>query len=128
MSVAEDHVSYFRDEWALRFVNTCVVTRVTGTTFNDTTGETEETTTTVLNGTECLVRPANASESDFGEDRRQEVDYDLFLPHDAADLEEGDSVVVTSTLGDIPTLTVLRGFQDSYLTKWHYETKVVVDD
>lgn len=135
MSIAEDHVSYFRDQWALRLVDSCVVSRVTGTTFNDTTGETEETTETAYSG-ECLVRPANASETDFGEDRRQEVDYDLFLPYDADiavigdsdDLEEGDSVVVTSDLDpDIPTLTVLRGFQDSYLTKRHYETKVVTD-
>lgn len=128
MSLATSTVSYFRDQWALRFTDTCVVTRVTGTTFNDTTGETEETTTTVLNGTECLVRPANASESDFGEDRRQLVDYDLFLPHDSADLEADDEVVITSTLDpDIPTLTVLRGFQDSYLTRRRYETKVVAD-
>jgi hypothetical protein len=126
MSVAADFAATLaRTEWALRFVDTCIVSRVTGSSFNETTGQTEPTTAQVYSGG-CLVRPASASESDFGETRRQEVDYDLYLPYDAAELEEGDSVTVTSTLDpDIPVLTVLRGFSDSYLTRQHYETKVV---
>jgi hypothetical protein len=123
-------VGFFRNQWATRFVDTCVVTRYDFTmpTFNETTGKTEYPTSTPYTG-ECLVRPASASESEFGEDRRQEVDYDLHLPFDAAELKERDEVVVTSTLDpDIPTLTVLRGFTDSYLTHRHYETKVVTDD
>jgi hypothetical protein len=114
-----------RAEWALRFVDTCVISRVTGSSFNNTTGQTEPTTAQVYSGG-CLVRPASASESDFGETRRQEVDYDVYLPFDAAELEEGDMVTVTSTLDlDVPVLTILRGFSDSYLTRQHYETKVV---
>ena len=130
MSVASSMVPFFRSEWDSRFVDSCVATRYdyTSPTFNAATGLTEYPTTTPYTG-ECLVRPANASESDFGEDRRQEVNYDLYLPYNAADLEEGDQVAVTSALDpDIPTLTVLRGFQDSYLTRRHYETKAVVDD
>jgi hypothetical protein len=128
VSVASTTVAYFRTEWAGRFVDSAVVTRVTGTSFNNTTGQTELTTAEVYDG-ECLVRPANASEKDFGEDRRQQVDYDLYLPYDAAELEESDRVTVTSTLDpDIPVLTVLRGFADSYLTRRHYECKAVVDD
>lgn len=133
MSIASDFAEGLaRNEWALRFVDTCVVTRTdfASPTFNDTTGETEYPTSTPYSG-ECLVRPATAGhgEADFGEDRRQEVDYDLYLPFDAADLEELDEVAVTSTLDpDIPTLTVLKGFQDSYLTRRHYETKVITDD
>jgi hypothetical protein len=97
-------------------------------TFNETTGETEYPDSTPYSG-ECLVRPTQASETDFGEDRRQEVDYDLYLPFDAAVLEELDEVAVTSANDpEIPTLTVLRGFTDSYLTHRHYETKAVVDD
>ena len=129
MSLASSTVSFFRSEWAVRFVDECEVTRydISSPTFNETTGLTEYPDSTPYQGI-CLLRPASASESDFGEDRRQEVDYDLFLPFDAADLEEGDVVVVTSTLDpDIPTLTVLRGFQDSYLTRRHYETKAVTD-
>lgn len=129
MSVPSAHVAVFRDLRADRYVDACVVTRTDFTlpTFNETTGVTEYPTSTAYDG-ECLVRPASASESDFGEDRRQEVDYDLYLPYDAATLEEQDEVVVTSTLDpDIPTLTVLRGFQDSYLTHRHYECKAVTD-
>jgi hypothetical protein len=81
--------------------------------------------TTVYSG-ECLLRPAEASETDFGETRRQLVDYDLFTPWDAAELVPGDRVTVTSDLDPtIPVLTVLRGFSDSYLTRNHYELKVI---
>jgi hypothetical protein len=126
MSVASDFAATLaRTEWALRFVDTCIVSRVTGSSFNETTGQTEPTTAQVYSGG-CLVRPASASETDFGEARRQEVDYDLYLPFDAAELAAGQTVTVTSTLDpDVPVLTVLRGFSDSYLTRQHYETKVV---
>jgi hypothetical protein len=127
MSLPAATVDYFRSEWALRFTDTCSVARVTGSTFNETTGQTEPTTTEVYDGG-CLVRPAQASEADFGEDRRQEVDYDLYLPYDSAELEEGDQVTVTSEDPLMPVLTVLRGFADTYLTKRHYETKAVTDD
>lgn len=132
MSIPSQTVAYFRTLRADRYVDTCVVTRYdfTNPTFDEPSGKTTYPSSTPYSGA-CLVRPASSSgtgESDFGEDRRQEVDYDLFLPFDAADLIESDEVAVTSTLDpDIPTLTVLRGFQDSYLTRRHYETKVVTD-
>lgn len=131
MSIPSSFVSVFRTMRADRYVDTCVAARVTGSTFNETTGRTEPVTTTVYTGG-CLVRPASAStpggRADYGEDRRQIVDYDLYLPYDAASLTEDDSVAVTSTLDpDIPVLTVLRGFQDSYLTHRRYECKAVVE-
>lgn len=130
MSIASTTVALFRSQWASRVVDSCVVTRYdyTNPSFSEATGLTTYPTSTPYSG-ECLVRPAGAAEKDFGEARRQQVDYDLYLPYDAAELEEGDEVAVTSTLDpNIPTLTVLRGFQDTYLTKRHYETKAVVDD
>jgi hypothetical protein len=130
VSIPEAHVAIFRNFRTDRYIDSCVVTRYdyANPTFNDVTGETEYPSTTPYSG-ECLVRPATASETDFGEDRRQEVDYDLYLPYDAATLDDGDVVVVTSVLDpNIPALTVLRGFQDSYLTRRHYETKVISDD
>jgi len=130
MSTASSSVGFFRDQWASRFVDSCVVTRYDfdNPSFSEATGQTTYPESTPYSGA-CLVRPATAREKDFGEARRQEVDYDLFLPYDAAELKESDEVVVTSALDpDIPTLTVLRTFQDSYLTRRHYETKAVVDD
>jgi hypothetical protein len=128
MSIASVHVAAFRTQWATRFVDTCVVSRESGSSFNETTLQTEPTYSTPYSG-ECLVRPASAREVDFGEARRQEGNYDLYLPHDAAELEEGDLVAVTSTLDPlIPTLTVLRGFTDSYLTRRHYECEAITDD
>lgn len=128
MSILDDYVDVFRGLLTGEYPDSCVASRVTGTTFNDTTGQTEETTATAYSG-ECLYRPAGAGETDFGEDRRQELDGTLHLPHTAAILEEGDKVVVTSTTDpDIPTLTVTRRIADSYLTEHIYETKAVTDD
>jgi hypothetical protein len=125
LSLAQSTVSYFRAEWAGRFVDSCTVARKTGTTFDEGTGQTTDTMTTVYSG-ECLLRPAEASETDFGETRRQLVDYDLYLPFVAAELAPGDRVTVTSDLDPIiPVLTVLRGFSDSYKTRSHYELKVI---
>jgi hypothetical protein len=121
-------VALFRGLRADRYIDACVVSRITGTIFNETTGQTEETVTEVYDG-ECLVRPAQASEVDFGEDRRQRVDYDLYLPFDAAELEEGDVVTTTSVHDpELGVLTVLRGFMDSYLTHQRYECEVLDDD
>jgi hypothetical protein len=91
MSIPSGHVAVFRTLRADRYVDSCEVTRVTGLSFNNTTGQTEETTSVVYDG-ECLVRPAQAREEDFGEDRRQKVDYDLYLPFDADELEEFDQL------------------------------------
>jgi hypothetical protein len=124
VSLASSTVDYFRSEWETRFVDTCSVARQSGTTFNETTGQTEPTTAAVLTDASCLVRPATAREIDLGEARLQEVDYDLYVPWDTDLLEAGDLVTVTSVLdASVPVLRVLRGFADSYLTRRHYETE-----
>jgi len=130
VSIASNTVALFRDEWSRRFVDTCVVDREdrSSPTFNEGTGKTEYPSSQVYSGA-CLIRPASAREIEFGESLRQQVDYDLYLPHDSTPIKEGDQVTVTSTLdSEIPVLIVLRGFTDSYVTKRHYECEVVVDD
>lgn len=129
MSIPSTHVATFRTLRADRYVDSCVVTRsdFTMPTFNETTGETEYPTSNPYSD-ECLVRPATGREVEFGEDIRQEMDYVLQLPYDAATLLELDEVAVTSALDpNIPTLTVLRGAQDSYLTHRRYACKAVTD-
>jgi hypothetical protein len=127
MSIPASFVPAFRTMRSDRYVDSCVAVRVAGVSFNESTGRTEPTTAQVYAGA-CLVRPATASTKDFGVARRQIVDYDLYLPFDAAELTVDDSVTVTSTLDpDIPVLLVLRGFQDSYLTHRHYECRVVLE-
>lgn len=122
MSIASDAVAaVFRPHWARRFVDEAVILRQTGETFNETTGQTEPVFTQIHAGP-CLVRPRQSFQQDFGEERREELRYNLFLPHDVPDLEKGDQVTVTSTLNpDIPVLTVLSGPEESYQTKQHYE-------
>ena len=130
MSIFDDHVGILRTLLVDEYPDTCVVTRYDfeNPTFNETTGETEYSDSTPYLG-ECIYRPTGTGESDFGEDRRQEVDGTLRLPADAAILEELDEVVVTSTTDpDIPTLTILRRIPDSYLTEQIYECKAVTDD
>jgi hypothetical protein len=129
VSLASETVDYFRGEWAGRFVDTCVVTRpdLDDPSFDENTGQTTYPPILVYDG-ECLVRPAQASEADYGEARRQVVDYDAYFPHDSAELEEGDKVTVASERDpNIPVLGVLRDVShDSYLTRRHYECEVVV--
>jgi hypothetical protein len=127
MSIVQATVPFWRANWATRFVDFAVFTRITGTTFNPDTGQTEPTVVEVYAG-EALIRPAEAREVDFGEARRQLVDYDIYLPWDSEPLNEGDVGSVVSDLDQmIPQLTVLRGFTDTYLTRRHYETKHVAD-
>lgn len=125
MSIPVETLPFFRSYWADRFVDSCVFYRVTGSTFNESTGQTVPTLTTVYSG-ECLARPAQGKTADYGEARNQEVDYDLYLPFDAATLEEADFGVVSS-LSDpnVPNLRVLRTFQDSYLTRRRYECAAI---
>jgi hypothetical protein len=130
MSLFDAHVGILRTYLADEYPDSCVATRYdfTSPTFNETTGETEYPTSTPYSG-ECIYRPTGTGETDFGEDRRQEIDGTLRLPHDAPILEELDEVVVTSTTDpDIPTLTILRRVADTYLTEAIYECKAVVDD
>lgn len=119
MSVFTDTAVLLRDY--ADFPDTCVATRVTGETLNTTTGVMEETTVEAYSGS-CLYRKRSRGETEFGEILHQEIDGDLYLPHDAAMLENGDRVVVTGTLDDeIPELTVLRLVADSYMVRRHYE-------
>jgi hypothetical protein len=127
VSIVQATVPFWRANWASRFIDFAVATRVVGTVFNPDTGQTELTYDEVYAG-EALIRPAEAREIDFGEARRQLVDYDLYLPWDSDQLAEGDVVAVVSDLDPlIPELSVLRGFTDTYLTRRHYETKHVTD-
>ena len=96
MSVASEHVAFFRTAWASRFVDTCVIKRATGSTFNESTGQTEPTYTTQYTGV-CLVRSRNQSDADFGAQLAEVRGYRVFIPYTETATEPGDLVDVTST-------------------------------
>lgn len=119
MSIATDTLAFFRTEWALRFTDSCVIKRQTGTTLNQTTGKYEPTYDTIYSGP-CLVRPITASDVVIGQEQVGVLGYNTFLPYTEADEAKGDLVDVTSA-----TDTRLTGKQfvvtsvdaDTYITK-----------
>jgi hypothetical protein len=125
-----DFVPVFEAFWGAELTDSCTVTRFdyTSPTFDSGTGETTYPSTGVYSGP-CKARPARAREEEFGEERRQKVDYDLYLPASSAELEEGDVVAISSAAEPLLTqLVVLRGLPDSYNVRRHYETEVLADD
>lgn len=96
MSVASSMASFFRDQWSDRFVDSCVVKRETGTSFNDTTGVYSPTYTTQFDGS-CLVRPKFADDEQSGERQAELRMYSVFIPYDEEDPLPDDLVDVTST-------------------------------
>lgn len=95
MSIATDLLAFFRTEWASRFTDSCIIKRVTGEGFNETTGVTTPTYTTNYSGP-CLVRPLSASEAAFGQELLQIRGYTVHIPYSETDQLPGDLVDITS--------------------------------
>lgn len=120
MSIASDHIPFFRGEWSDRFIDTCVVKRVTGSSFNSTTGQTTPTYTTQYSGV-CLVRPPmgidRGESAFFGEQTVEYRKYLIFIPYTADNPQVDDLVDITSTFDGIlngKQLTVRNVPTDSY--------------
>jgi hypothetical protein len=96
MTLPTGFASFFRTEWAKRLVDTCVVKRETGTTFNSTTGVYTPTYTTQYSGS-CLVRPKAASDEQSGERQAEIRMYSVFIEYDETDPLPDDLVDITST-------------------------------
>ena len=96
MSVASDSLAFFRTQWTDRFVDTCVVKRITSTSFNDSTGVRTPTYTTQYSGA-CLVRPLTPGSAEFGQELVELRGYTVFVPHDEGDPLPDDLVDITST-------------------------------
>lgn len=96
MTLPTDYATFFRNQWADRFVDSCVVKRETGTSFNDTTGEYTPTYTTQFSGN-CLVRSKAASDTQSGERQAELRMYSVFVPYDETDPLPDDLVDITST-------------------------------
>lgn len=96
MTVPTNYASFFRDQWASRFVDTCLVKRPTGKTLNATTGSYEVTYSTTYSG-ECLVRPKAATDAQSGERQAELRMYSVFVPYTTTGPLPDDLVDITST-------------------------------
>jgi len=118
MSLAEAHLGFFRDQWAERFVDECVIKEATGSAFNPTTGQTTPTFTTRYDGP-CLIRAGSPGDAEFGEQQTEIRGYTVFVPYDTTGLSPGFLVDLTSTHdGDLDGLQlVIRNVgKDTYRT------------
>ena len=96
MSEITDTLPLWRARWLTRMVDSCVVKRITGNSFNDTTGVNTPTYTTQYSG-ECLVRPLAPGSAEFGQELVETRGYTVFIPYDEEDPLPDDLVDITST-------------------------------
>lgn len=82
-------------------VDTCAITRVTGETTNDLTGEVTRTTAQVYAG-KCRVQQSGAQggEEDIGEAALVVLRFELQLPMTVVGLHEADEVTITASRSD----------------------------
>lgn len=78
------------------FADTCSIRRQTGTMFDEETGQTVPTFTSVYEG-ECLTRPLGAAEQVAGEQQVNLRGYSVFLPWDQTEPRSGDQIVVVAS-------------------------------
>ncbi|MCI0678528.1 MAG: DUF6093 family protein [Actinobacteria bacterium] len=118
MSVASETLPFFRDQWAERLVDSCVIKRADGSSFSDVTGQTTIVYETIYLGV-CLVRPTGAGSAEYGEQETAVRRYRVFIPDDETGPQPGDLIDVTSTRdghldGNTLVITGLRA--DTYNT------------
>ena len=130
MSIASDHVAFFRTARADRYVDTITVKdRTTRGTWNRTTKQHATDTTSTVYTWSALIRPAGAASpgsSSFGSSTRgmqAEVLFDFFIytPVTATGIVVGNTVTIDASLlaADLvgATMTVQSVENDSYETR-----------
>jgi hypothetical protein len=137
VSVASDHVAFFRTQRTDRYIDTVTITDLTSRgSWNRTTKQygTPSTTTVYTGG--ALIRPAGAAVSGatgagaVGRGKQAEVLFDFFvyLPVTATGVQVGNVVTVDATLlaSDLVgvTMSVQSIENDSYETRRTLECKL----
>lgn len=111
-----DFRDFFRDHWATRMTDSCVVKVETGRTFDEGSGKYTPTYNTVYSG-DCLVRPRSAADASRGEALTVVFDFVVFIPWDEVgpapehliDISSGTDPRLNGTSG------ILRGVEmDTY--------------
>lgn len=121
MSIASDHVTVFRSQWADRFVDTCDVRRLAsrGAINTTTLVYDSESEPDIATGQPCAYRPSNTTPqvTEFGQQGISRVDGTVHFAHDAPELEVEDTIVMVTSV-DSPKIVgkLLR------VTAVHFDT------
>ena len=128
MSIPTSTLAFFRTQWALRYTDSCVVKRRTGTVLNQTTGVNEPTYTTNYSGP-CLVRPLSAAAVNAGQELVATRGYTVFIPYTEDDQLPEDLVDITSATDTFltgKTIVVTNVEGDTYVTTRRLDCEEVV--
>lgn len=126
MSIASDAVPVFRTFWADRFIDSGTLRRETAEgTYNASTLQIDSATVAVVfAGLECLIRPRNRNEQDFGEQRTDVEEYSILVPATSNGARTGDEFTVDVCTYDpylVGKVLVIREInEDSYLTRYEW--------
>jgi hypothetical protein len=129
VSVASDHVAFFRTQRADRYIDTITITDLTSRgTFNRTTKQFDsESTSTVYTGG-ALIRPKSAAARERGEQGEVLYTHIVHVPYDTDGVTVGNTITVTTSVYDADltgaVLTIQDHSGDSYMT--HRELKCLL--
>ncbi len=123
MTIPSSAVTTLRAQWAGRFVDTVTFIRATGRgTMNTTTLLYAGNTESEIYSGGALIRPVKTVDQiTTGEQQVSIVELDVFLPHDAGDLQPEDTGTIDASTLDTDlvgkTVKVIEVEYDSYLTR-----------
>ena len=131
MSIATDHVAFFRTRWADRLVDTCTGRRVDDPrgSINPSTYQYDSQSSTVIyddgagSPGACLIRPmgGQANADEFGQEAQTRIGYTLILPFDATGVIPDDEFTIDTSVTDAEMvgkiLIVRAALVDSYRVK-----------
>lgn len=129
MSLPTATLELFRNEWAARFTDSCVIRRVTARTLSTSTGQSTPTYAQQYSGV-CLYRPGGQKAAEFGERTITIRTGNVVVPYTTTAPRVGDLITLTSVTDAALTNTVhvIRAVgKDTYLTHRVYEVEEVQD-
>lgn len=107
MSIPLGTIDLFRSQWATRFADEVTIKEITGTSFNDTTGQTEPTYTNRYVGA-YLWRDEGGRDIDYGEQEAEIRRGTLHVPYTVDGIAPGMVADLTSaTDEDLDGLQVI---------------------
>jgi hypothetical protein len=99
VTIATDHVTFFRTERTARYVDTVTITDKTSVgTWNRATKVYDTPTNSTVYTGAALLRPASATTTNRGEQGEVLYDFTLYLPDTATGIGVGNTVTVDASL------------------------------
>lgn len=102
MTIASEHVTVFRTQWASRFVDTCDIRRLDARgDINDTTLVYDaESEPNIATGQACLFRPGSGAPTvtEFGQQGISKLDAQIHFAHNAVELRVEDTITIVTSV------------------------------